>query len=77
MHRLNRFFECTISSLVDFSMRRTSCVFDNFSLPTIYRLNSWDDVRTCSQLCIHHFLTNPYGFSLIYRRHQDNKNLAG
>ncbi len=77
MHRLDCFFECTISRFGGFQYEENFLCFDNFSLPTVYRLNLWDDIRTSSQLCIHHSLANPYRFFLIYRRNQDNKNLAG
>ncbi len=75
MHRLDRFFECTIPRFGGLQYEENFLCFDNFSLPTINRLNPWDDIRTGSQLCIHHFFANPYRFFLIFRRNQDNKNL--
>ena len=75
MHRLDRFFECTIPRFGGFQYEENFLCFDNFSLPTINRLNPWDDIRTGSQLRIHHFFANPYRFFLICRRNQDNKDL--
>ena len=75
MHRLDRFFECTIPRSGGFQYEENFLCFDNFSLPTIYRLNPWDDIRTGSQLRIHHSFANPYRFFLICRRNQNNKDL--
>ena len=75
MHRLDRFFECTIPRSGGFQYEENFLCFDNLSLPTINRLNPWDDIRTGSQLRIHHFFANPYRFFLISRRNQDNKDL--
>ncbi len=60
MHRLDRFLECMIPRSGGLQYKENFLCFDNFSLPTIYRLNPWDDIRTGSQLRIHHFFANPY-----------------
>jgi len=75
MHRLNRFFECTIPRFGGFQYEEHFLCFDNFSLPTIYRLNSRDDIRTGSQLHIHHSFANHYRFFQIFHCNQDNKDL--
>jgi len=75
MHRFDRFLECTISRSGGFQYDENFLCSDNFSLPTIYRLNPWDNIRTGSQLRIYHSFANPSRFFLIYRRNQDNKDL--
>ena len=75
MYRLDRFFESTIPRLGGFQYKKSLSCLDYFTLPPINRLNPRDDICTGSQPCIHHCFTNPYRFSLIYCRNQDNKNL--
>lgn len=75
MYRLDRFFECTVPRFCGFQYEENFLCIDNLSLPTVYGLNPWDDIRTGSQLRIHHSLANPYRFFLIYCRNQDNKDL--
>jgi len=75
MHRLDRFFECTIPRPGRFHYEENFLCFDNFPLPSINRLNPWDNIHTGSQPLIHHFFANPYRFFLIYRRNQDNEDL--
>ena len=66
MHRLDCFFECTIPRFGGFQYEESFLCLDNFSLPTINRLNPWNDIRAGSQLRIHHFFANSYCFFLIY-----------
>ncbi len=75
MHCLNRCLECTIPEFGRFQYEESFLCLDDFSFPTINRLNSWHDTRAGSQLRIHHFFANPYCFFLIYRRDQDNKDV--
>jgi len=75
MHRLDRFFEGTIPLSGGFQYEERFLCINNFSLPTINRLDPWDDVRTGSQLRIHHSLANPDCFFLIAHGDQDNKDL--
>ena len=77
MHRLDRFFECPIPRCGGLQYEENFLCLGNLSLPTINRLNSWNDIRTGSQLHIYHFFADPYSFFSISRRNQDNKNLPG
>ncbi len=76
MHHLDRFLECRIPGFGGFQYKKNFLCFNNFSLPTIYRLNPWDNTRTGSQLRLHYPFADSHRFFLIYHRNQDNKNLS-
>ena len=74
MDRLDRLFEGEVSRLGGFQYKKNFLCLDKLSFPTINRLNSGGNIRTGSQLCIHHFFANPYRFFLIFCRNKNNKD---
>ena len=75
VHRFDRFFERPIPNFGRFQYEENFLCFNNFSVPAIYRLNPWNNIRAGSQLRIHHSFTNPYGLFLTFNRNQNDKNL--